>query len=481
MESQKFIRSWPALWLWLKYLTPYLQGSVVETSYTFRKARLDIHFIKVDSCYRLSWEKQGNGALLTFTQQATLPKKRVDVLRSLSGKFKLADLELNVKDRALKFNFSEDRHLILGFFPTALNVYLYRGDALLDSFLKYTTPPGLSNVWLTADDPLPEAIPGKHISRDDLMNAEHGMTIAPLTSEVLWGKKQAEQQLSIAELVQQVLKSGNKPKSSPKVSLRKTGATVLKRWQGKLRKMTLELEEADQWPEWEIKMQVLQIAQGLNIPIQNGKLSLEADMSPTGAAITIDIAQETNLSRVIETTARKIRKFKLKIDQLQAVSAEVEQDIRELTQLLSANDAETLLLYLQNKGEALDQTGTRKTERKSYKKYTSPNGFDILVGRSSRDNDILTFKVANKYDWWFHARQVHGSHVILRTGKRVPSQIDLQKAAEYAALNSKARHSQLVVVQYCQRKHLSKPRGSSPGTVLVHQEKTITIDLDQRH
>ena len=177
--------------------------------------------------------------------------------------------------------------------------------------------------------------------------------------------------------------------------------------------------------------------------------------------------------------SKKIRKSKVKLKQLEEIIPQVKNNIQSLESLLEQDDADALKVFLQKHGESLDRSGRQQTERKPYKKYQSPGGFDILVGRSSSDNDTLTFKVANKNDWWFHVRQVRGSHVILKTGNQTPQQSDIQKAAELAALNSKAKHSGIVVVQYCQRKHLSKPKGASPGTVLVHQESSITIDLDQ--
>jgi predicted ribosome quality control (RQC) complex YloA/Tae2 family protein len=68
---------------------------------------------------------------------------------------------------------------------------------------------------------------------------------------------------------------------------------------------------------------------------------------------------------------------------------------------------------------------------------------------------------------------------VLKTGKQEPDRRDLIEAARLAARNSNAKHAGIVVVQYCQRKHITKPKGAPPGVVLVHQEQTLTIDLDE--
>jgi predicted ribosome quality control (RQC) complex YloA/Tae2 family protein len=147
--------------------------------------------------------------------------------------------------------------------------------------------------------------------------------------------------------------------------------------------------------------------------------------------------------------------------------------------LLASNSPVEIEDFLKEHGEAAPGTRNAPAKRLPFTRYTAPSGIDILVGRGARDNDALTFKIAHKEDWWLHARGVPGSHVILKTGKREPEQRDLLEAARLAARNSNAKHAGIVVVQYCQRKHVSKPKGSPPGVVLVHQEKTLTIDLSE--
>ncbi|MCF6237675.1 MAG: NFACT RNA binding domain-containing protein [Candidatus Marinimicrobia bacterium] len=461
----------------MHYCSDRLHQTRINAVYTFRKARLDLHFSLPDQTFKLAWEKHGNQAMLTASEQFSLPKRRVAVLKELPTDLKVTRIRIHAQDRLLRFDLTDDFHLIMGFYPAVLNVYLSRSNQVVASFLKEKGPPIFANAWLGIEDPLPSVIPGKLLTRDELLAAQHGITFNATNGELGFSADQSGG-LPINKLVIEILKYGQKPKQAPGASIRKTGKTVLKRWQVKLNKIQQELQEAASWPDLEVKLQALQICQGLGQPIQSGQLLLPAELSPTGAALSLILEKNTSYQQAIQSTAKKIRKSKGKLAQLEEIIPRIKSDMSALEDLLDQADGQNLQTFLQKHGEALDRTGRRQTERKPYKKYASPNGYDILVGRGSSDNDVLTFKVAGKNDWWFHARQIRGSHVILRTGNQQPPQIDIQKAAEYAALNSKAKHSGIVVVQYCQRKHLSKPKGSAPGAVLVQHEKSITIDLD---
>ena len=120
----------------------------------------------------------------------------------------------------------------------------------------------------------------------------------------------------------------------------------------------------------------------------------------------------------------------------------------------------------------------RKPEKKipGVRRYVSSDGFEILVGRTSRDNDHLTFKVAKPNDLWLHAADYGGSHVVVRnsTRKDIPHRTIIE-AAQLAAQFSQARKDPKVDVHYTQRKFVSKPRGSAPGLVRMTRFKNITV------
>jgi predicted ribosome quality control (RQC) complex YloA/Tae2 family protein len=120
-----------------------------------------------------------------------------------------------------------------------------------------------------------------------------------------------------------------------------------------------------------------------------------------------------------------------------------------------------------------------KTEKKipGARSYLSSDGFEILVGRTARDNDYLTFKVAKPNDLWMHTGDYSGSHVVVRnaTRKDVPHRTIIE-AAQLAAHFSQARKNSKVDVHYTQRKFVSKPKGATPGLVRMTRFKNITVE-----
>lgn len=110
--------------------------------------------------------------------------------------------------------------------------------------------------------------------------------------------------------------------------------------------------------------------------------------------------------------------------------------------------------------------------------YVIVDGWTVLVGRSARENDILTHRYASPSDLWFHARQAQGAHVVLRRdGKKAqPTRQAIEEAAAIAAFYSKARTSASVPVSYTERRYVKKVRKGPPGTAAMLREKVIFVD-----
>ena len=102
------------------------------------------------------------------------------------------------------------------------------------------------------------------------------------------------------------------------------------------------------------------------------------------------------------------------------------------------------------------------------------DGFKVYVGRNNKENDWLTLSFANKNDIWFHTKDVHGSHVILKADKPVNSDI-LVKCATIAAKHSKAKFSSNVPVDYCLVQFVKKLHGAKPGMVIFTNNKTLNV------
>lgn len=103
------------------------------------------------------------------------------------------------------------------------------------------------------------------------------------------------------------------------------------------------------------------------------------------------------------------------------------------------------------------------------------DGFKIYVGRNNKENDWITFSFANKNDIWFHTKDIHGSHVILKVDKPINNDNILVKCAEIAAKHSKAKLSSNVPVDYCPVQFVKKPHGAKPGMVIFTNNKTLNV------
>ncbi len=119
-----------------------------------------------------------------------------------------------------------------------------------------------------------------------------------------------------------------------------------------------------------------------------------------------------------------------------------------------------------------------RREDLSFFEYRPAPGWVILAGRTDRDNDYLSLKLAAPDDWWFHVRGMPGSHVILRpeNGNRQEAGRELLKtAAAVAAWHSKARNGGVTAVTCTRARFVSKPRGAKPGTVSVRRETVLKV------
>ncbi len=118
-----------------------------------------------------------------------------------------------------------------------------------------------------------------------------------------------------------------------------------------------------------------------------------------------------------------------------------------------------------------------KEETPLFRRFQSSDGFQILVGRNSKENELLLKGESSKNDMWLHAKQIEGSYVIVRNPERRPDipKRTLLEAATIAASFSKAKHSSIVPVDYTWVKYVNKPRGAKPGFVIYKNEKTLFV------
>lgn len=197
--------------------------------------------------------------------------------------------------------------------------------------------------------------------------------------------------------------------------------------------------------------------------------------------ITISLDPALTPSQNAQKYYHKYNKLRNAINHIEKQKVVAEAEIQYLesiqTQLNFAEPNELADI----RDELIDQGYLKKQKQDKKKRsnnasakpreYKTTEGNRILVGRNNKQNDQLTMRLANKNHFWFHTKDIPGSHVILETDK--PSEAEIIQAAELAAAFSKYSQSNNVPVDYTQVKHVKKPNGSKPGFVNYFEHKTI--------
>lgn len=174
-----------------------------------------------------------------------------------------------------------------------------------------------------------------------------------------------------------------------------------------------------------------------------------------------------------ETNAHELlEKAQLERDYLESVLVNIEN-------CTTLDDISLIKLELEDEGYIKKTNLKRKIiEVSKPLSFISTDGFTILVGRNNIQNDQLTLKTAENNDLWLHTKQIHGSHVIIKTqNKKVPD-TTLIEAGMIAAYFSKAKESSNVLVDYTTVKNVKKPKGAKPGMVIYVEYNTIVVTPD---
>ena len=184
---------------------------------------------------------------------------------------------------------------------------------------------------------------------------------------------------------------------------------------------------------------------------------------------TIEMRMEEVRSRIVEDEET----LSERLPALVKCHCQEAGEISTLRQALLELGAQTSVLDARRRPEA----GGAAPEPVLFRQYELPGGWEVLVGRNNRENDLLTHREAAPQDIWLHAAGVSGSHVILRTGghKSGPPKSILESAAAIAAFHSKARHSGTVPVIYTEKRYVRKPRKGAPGLAHCTREKTLFV------
>jgi predicted ribosome quality control (RQC) complex YloA/Tae2 family protein len=197
------------------------------------------------------------------------------------------------------------------------------------------------------------------------------------------------------------------------------------------------------------------------------EIEVEANLSLTEASEKI-FKRYTKARNANAEISKRLEKLNDEIEDFQRQQDELEEAIAEKD--LSAYFTETV----ETKGNKVQKTDEVS---KVARRYNSSDNFEILVGRNSKHNDFLTFKIAKSFDLWLHAAEYAGSHVIIRNPNKVeiPPKT-LVEAAELAAYFSQGKKQVKAAVHYTLRKFVHKPKGAVAGLVSLTSFKTILVE-----
>jgi predicted ribosome quality control (RQC) complex YloA/Tae2 family protein len=208
-----------------------------------------------------------------------------------------------------------------------------------------------------------------------------------------------------------------------------------------------------------------------------------ADGAP---AIEIEVDENRSLQDEAAARFRQYTKAKraaeeiaVRLQQIDREIAALEHRLQQLDEIIQSRDEAALNGF--EKPPLAPKVAAKKTSKPEkiagVRRYLSTDGYEILVGRGARDNDNLTFRVAQPNDLWMHTGDYPGSHVVVRnpTRKEIP-QRTLIEAAQLAGRFSQASEDAKVVVHYTERKFLSKPKGAAPGLVRLSRFRSITVE-----
>lgn len=221
--------------------------------------------------------------------------------------------------------------------------------------------------------------------------------------------------------------------------------------------------------------------------VKPGSKSMEALNYYTNEMLTIPLDETILPLENAKKYFDKYNKLKRTYEALSELTLEVKEEIRHLESIQTALDIALLEEDLVEIKEELVECGyiRRKSGGKKVRitskpfHYVSSDGYHIYVGKNNFQNEELTFKFATGNDWWFHAKGVPGSHVIVKTNgeEELPDRV-FEEAGKLAAYYSQSRGNDKVEIDYIQKKHVKKPAGGKPGFVVYYTNYSLVIDSD---
>lgn len=267
------------------------------------------------------------------------------------------------------------------------------------------------------------------------------------------------------------------------VDLRKIVQTILERDIKKYDLQLHQMKDTEKKEKYKIYGELIN-TYGYNVPL--GSRSMEALNYYTNEMMTVPLDPQLTPLENSQKYFDKYGKLKRTYEALSELTLEVKAEIEHLESIQNALDIAQSEDDLAQIKEEMIESGyvrrkgnAKKAKFKSHPfHYLNADGFHIYVGKNNFQNEELTFRFASGNDWWFHAKDMPGSHVIVKCDGRELTDRTYEDAARLAAYYSKAKGQSRIEVDYTPRRNVKKPGGGKPGFVVYHTNYSMLIDAD---
>lgn len=265
--------------------------------------------------------------------------------------------------------------------------------------------------------------------------------------------------------------------------LRRIVSTALERNRKKFALQQKQLKDTEKREKYRVYGELLNT---YGYELKEGAKELSALNYYTNEMVKIPLDETLSPTENAKKYFDRYGKLKRTYEALTTLIQETEHEILHLESIASSLDialAEDDLVQIKEEliefGYIKKRRGDKKAKVKSKPfHYISSDGFHMYVGKNNYQNDELTFKFATGGDWWFHAKGMPGSHVVVKTeGEELPDRT-FEEAGKLAGYYSKGRDSEKVEIDYLQKKNVKKPNKSAPGFVVYYTNYSLTIHPD---
>jgi len=267
------------------------------------------------------------------------------------------------------------------------------------------------------------------------------------------------------------------------VDLRKIVTTHLERDIKKYDLQLKQLKDTEKMDKYKVYGELLHT---YGYSVEENAKAVTVDNYYTGEKLTIPLDPQIGAMDNARKYFERYGKLKRTKEALEELTIQVKNEIDHLESIMTSLDiAEKEEDLNEIKKELIDsgfikKKGTIKRQRFVSKPfhYLSSNGFHIYVGKNNYQNEEITFKMATGNDWWFHAKGIPGSHVIVKSENKELPDATFEEAARLAAHYSKSGDQGQVEIDYIQKKHVKKSPGQPVGFVIYHTNYSMLISSD---